>query len=212
MRETVVVGGGDHGKVIISLLNKAEASIVAGYTDLNDRGDVMGAPYMGTDEVLKSLITKLRLDAVVGIGMTQQSNAAKREEMHHWLMSLGFDLPAIRSPNAVVNEDVRLGDGTVVMDGTIVGLGSRTGQGVILNTRCTIDHDCWIGDFSHIGPAAVLARGCQIGRRVLVGAGSVICPQIKITDDSTIAPGAVVEKDCTKPGLYAGVPAKKMDA
>ena len=42
--EIVVVGGGGHAKVVISILRKLEGYRILGYTDLKDNGALIGVP------------------------------------------------------------------------------------------------------------------------------------------------------------------------
>ena len=46
------------------------------------------------------------------------------------LVGMGFRLPAVISPHAVVNEDVKIGDGTVILDGAVINPGARIGKSV----------------------------------------------------------------------------------
>lgn len=88
--------------------------------------------------------------------------------------------PALVHTFAVVMPDVVLGQGTVVMAGAIVQVGSRIGKHVILNTGCTVDHDCTIEDYAHIAPGAHLCGGVHVGEGALVGVGVSVAPGAKI--------------------------------
>jgi acetyltransferase-like isoleucine patch superfamily enzyme len=50
-------------------------------------------------------------------------------------------------------------------------------------------------------------RGTKIGNRVSIGSNATILP-VEICDDVVIGAGSVVTKSITKPGIYAGNPAK----
>ena len=49
----------------------------------------------------------------------------------------------------------------------------------------------------------------RVGNKVSIGSNATIMP-VSICDDVVIGAGAVVTKDITKPGVYAGNPAKKL--
>ena len=121
---------------------------------------------------------------------------------------MGFEFPAIVSPQAVLNEDVTLGAGTIVMDGVVIGTGTRVGKAVIANTHCSIDHDCNIEDFVHVAPGATICGGVIIGRCSLVGAGATVIQGIAIGADCVLGAGSVVVNNCTASGVYMGVPAQ----
>ncbi|MHC4807192.1 MAG: acetyltransferase [Planctomycetota bacterium] len=211
MVDIVVIGGGGHAKVTISILKKLKSYRILGYTDLEDRGALLGVSFLGCDDRLTQLRDEYSCcAAVIGIGMLNDSGKLKRVEIFQLLKSLGFQMPPIVSPDAVVNEGVKIDSGTVVMDGVVINSGTSVGKGVILNTHCSIEHDCEIGSFTHIAPGAILSGDVVVAKEVLVGAGAVVCQNKLIGDDCVIGAGAVVITDCTDSGTYAGVPAKRI--
>jgi UDP-3-O-[3-hydroxymyristoyl] glucosamine N-acyltransferase len=59
-------------------------------------------------------------------------------------------------------------------------------------------------------PGAKISGNVTIGNSVLIGAGATIKEKVQICDDVVIGAGAVVVKSIVEPGVYAGVPAKKI--
>lgn len=209
MKELIVIGGGGHAKAVISALKKLKAFEIIGYMDVKDKGDVLGVRYAGSDEDLKAIKQKYPgCLAVIGIGCVTISD--KRKRIKAQLEQLGFELPAIVSLEATVNEDVYIGKGTVVMDGAILNPGTRIGECVIVNTNSCIDHDCRIGDFVHIAPGATLSGGVTVGDNSIISAGATVIHGIKICANCIIGAGATVTQDCLISGTYVGVPARKI--
>ena len=52
-------------------------------------------------------------------------------------------------------------------------------------------------------------KSTRIGNNVSIGSNATILP-VEICDGAVIGAGAVVTKNITKPGVYAGNPARKM--
>jgi len=207
MKAIVVVGGGGHAKTVIALLKRAGSYAILGYTDLRDRGRVLGAPWLGDDGALSELAARRPRPAVVlGIGSVFATDA--RKILFAKLEELGFDLPAIVSPAAVVNEDVLLGPGVVVGDGVIINPGTTVGKGAILNTGCSVDHDCDIGAFVHLAPGVTLSGGVRVGEGALVGTGANVIHGVAIAAGTTVGAGATVVADIVVPGVYVGLPAR----
>lgn len=202
----VVIGGGGHAKVIVSVLKKLNKYEIVGYTDPENKGEILGVPYLGNDKTLNSLYKDGVNYAFIGLG--QIKSAERRRKLVGICKSIGFNFPAIISPNAIINEDVSIGNGAVVMDGVTINSSSTIGEFSIVNTNASIDHDCSIGDFTHIAPGVTLSGEVNIGNNVLIGAGACIIQQIKIVDKTIISSGSSVQKNITKVGIYMGVPAK----
>jgi len=83
---------------------------------------------------------------------------------------------------------------------------------VSIGDDCFISHGVvFINDLARGGKPAVgspdLWKTTRLGNRIFMGSNATILP-ITICHDVLIGAGAVVTKDITKPGIYAGNPAK----
>lgn len=204
----VIIGGGGHAKVLISVLKKI-GWIVVGYTDHVDAGPILGVPWVGDDEVLADILAERPgCAALVGVGKVDA--APVRAELQRRLERLGFAVPAVISPHAVVNEDVTLGVGTMVFDAAVVNAGCVVDEGCILNTGSIVEHDCVLGADVHIAPGATVSGGSRIGDHCMVGAGATVIHGVGVCAGCVIGAGSVVTTAVTEPGVYAGVPARRV--
>lgn len=83
---------------------------------------------------------------------------------------------------------------------------------VTIGARCFISHGAkFINDSFSTGDRArgnkSLWKATRIGNDVLIGTNATIMP-VTIADGTVIGAGAVVTHDITKPGIYAGNPAR----
>lgn len=209
MDKIIVIGGGGHAKVAISIMRKLNCYNIIGYVDNIDKGNILETAYLGTDDILAVLIKKQNVDkAVIGVGSMLDNSI--RHTLCKKLRNLGYSFPRIISPDAAINEDVLIGEGTLLMDSVVINAGTRIGSFSILNTNSSVDHDCIIGDFVHIAPGATLCGGVKIGNNAFVGAGATIIQYKSIGENCIIGAGAVVVKDCLESGKYVGIPARLM--
>jgi len=104
--------------------------------------------------------------------------------------------------------DIDPGEGSQIMMGSVVQVGTKIGKHCIINTAASVDHDCILEDFTFIGPNATLCGGVEIGEGTFIGAGAVVLPYIKIGKNCMIGAGAVVTKDIPSDSLAYGNPAK----
>ena len=208
MEKIIIIGGGGHAKVLISIVNKMKKYSVLGYTDIQDRGKLLGALYLGDDQVLSKIKSKEPQCKVV-LGMGSIDVNLKRRSVVTEVTALGFQFLTIVSPDAIVQEDVILGAGTVVFAGSIIQSGTRIGEYAIVNTGACIDHDCQVGDFVHVACGAVVCGGVTIGNHSFIGAGSTIIQYKKIVQNCLVGAGATVVHDCLEEGFYLGTPAQR---
>ena len=120
--------------------------------------------------------------------------------------------------NAALIGDVTMGDDCSIWYGTVlrgdvnpIVIGDRVNiqDGAVVHTlykRSVVE----IGNDVSVGHNAVI-HGAKIGNNVLVGMGAVLMDGAVIPDNTIIAAGAVVlSNKILEPGVYAGVPAKKV--
>lgn len=205
-RPTIVVGAGGHGKVVLYVLSRLPEYQVLGYVDSRDYGEILGFPHLGDDSILPDLAKQSGIAAVVGVGKVRAGS--NRATLFTRLNSLGFALPAIVAPTAIVAPDVSIGEGSVVMDGAIIQPGCQLGNLCIVNTGAILDHDCVLGNDVHVSTGARLSGAARVGQGSLIGVGASLIQLVQVGRGCTIGGGASVVKDCLEPGTYVGVPAK----
>jgi UDP-perosamine 4-acetyltransferase len=209
MEEIVVIGGGGHAKVVISILQKLKHFSILGYTDPKSNGVLLKTPYLGDDRQLAALeVNHKKLNAVLALGQVSVGKA--RYELWKRLHPLGLSFPLIVSPNSIVNEDVLADEGVVVMDGAVINVGTKIGRGGIVNTNSTVEHDVVLADWVHVAPGATISGGVTVGRFSLIGVGATIIEGRKIAPECVVGAGATVVNDLTEPGIYVGCPARRI--
>lgn len=120
--------------------------------------------------------------------------------------------------NAALIGDVTIGDDCSIWYGTVlrgdvnpIVIGDRVNiqDGAVVHTlykRSVVE----IGNDVSVGHNAVI-HGAKVGNNVLVGMGAILMDNAVIPDNTIIAAGAVVlSNQILEPGVYAGIPAKKV--
>lgn len=203
MKRLLIIGASGHGKVVADIAKKTgQYEAISFYDDDESITAVAGFPCKGKTALVQS--ESRECDVMVAIG-----NAVTRERITNEVMQMGFSLPVLVHPQAVVAEDVTLGAGTVVMAGAVINSGAQVGCGVIVNTSSSVDHDCMLEDYVHVSVGSHLAGTVHVGKGTWIGAGAIVNNNINICAGTIIGSGAVVVKNITDQGTYIGVPAKK---
>ena len=117
-----------------------------------------------------------------------------------------------------IGDNVFVGPFTEIQKGVTVGSRTKVQSHAFICELVTIGDDCFIGHgvmftndvFATGGPARgkrELWRSTRIGHRVSIGSNATLLP-VQVCDDVVIGAGAVVTKNISKPGVYAGNPAR----
>ena len=194
-KKIILVGGGGHCKVIIDAIMSAGVYDIAGVVDpaLKIGEQVLGISVLGDDSVLPGLYEKGVKEAVISVGSV--GDPALRKKLYSQLKKLGFSLPVVIHPKAVVARDVKIGEGTFLAASVTVNPGTRIGAAAIINTSSSVDHDCSIGDFVHIAPGVTLSGGVQVGGETHIGTGAKVAHYTKIPARKKIKAGDLVYTD-----------------
>ncbi|WP_156687026.1 acetyltransferase [Mycobacterium sp. Marseille-P9652] len=135
-------------------------------------------------------------------------NCAGRLKSAALVRSLGFEMPNLVHPSAVIAPNAELGPGAIVMPGAIVSTGAKVGANVILNTACSVDHDCRVAEGAHIAPGVHISGRVTIGRAAWVGPGAVVLEDVNIGADALVGASSLVLKDIPDGVVAYGTPAR----
>lgn len=199
----VIVGAGGHGRVVAdaALAQGGWQRVVA--TDIDAAkcsGELLAGvallPYEGAGRLDGAVF-----HAAIGSARAREKESAAAGESR---------LACVVHPRAAVSPFAQLRPGAFVAAQAVVAPHARVGLCTIVNHGAVIDHDCQVGDFTHVAPQSALGGGVRIGARVLVGAGVRVLPGLSVCDDVVVGAGAVVIASITEPGVYVGVPARRV--
>ena len=203
----ILLGGGGHAKVLIELIKISGQYEIAGILDtqLEAGTQVLGVYVLGKDDLLPELSEKGITNACISVGSVKDNS--KRKKLYEKVKQIGFYIPLLIHPQAIVSKDSKISEGAQIMVGAIIQTGCLIGENTIINTGSIIEHDCYIGKHVHICPGSVVSGECTIEDGAFVGAGSTIKHGVKIGKGAIVGAGAVVIND-----VYDGITVKGMPA
>ncbi|EGZ44205.1 acetyltransferase [Neisseria wadsworthii] len=207
-KKLVILGAGGHAKVVMdtALLMQKWSEIV--FVDDFNNGEIefMGVPLLGDSSLLGKSIHPDEYNAVVAIG-----DNIVRGRMFNLVKNLGFTLPCLCHPSAVISKFAEIGEGSVFFAQAVVNADAKIGKGAIINTTASVDHDSVLGDFVHISPGARLAGNTQVGNFSWMGIGSCTREGSTIGNHCIVGAGAVVLGNLPDETTAIGVPAKALN-
>ena len=148
-------------------------------------------------------------NAFICIGF--MGNSSLRERIYYRLKEIGFNIPNVIDPSAIIASDVKLGEGIFVGKNAIINTSAMIEEMVIINTSAIVEHDAVVKKYSHISVGAVLCGNVNIGKCTLVGASSTVIQGISIGDNTVIGASSVVVSSVGDNKKAYGVPCKEVD-
>jgi sugar O-acyltransferase (sialic acid O-acetyltransferase NeuD family) len=133
---------------------------------------------------------------------------ARRRALIEQALELGLAMaPALIDPTAILPRSARIGDGSFINAGVVIGALSIIGEGVLVNRAASLGHHTVLGDFVSIGPGTTLAGNIHVGAGAMIGAGSTILPDVRIGANAIVSAGSVVRKHVADGAFVVGNPA-----
>lgn len=195
MEKIVILGKGGHARSLVDIIEREKRYEIAGYVINENDPDASDARYprLGGDAQLEQIFQSGITNAAVGVGY--MGNSGLREKLWQQLKRIGFFLPVICDPSAVLAGDVRIGEGSFIGKGSIVNANAAVGKMCIINTGAIIEHDCEVEDFSHISVGSVLCGNVKVGTASFVGAGATVIQGIRIGSNCLVGAGTTIRKN-----------------
>ena len=113
-------------------------------------------------------------------------------------------------PTALIMGNVEIGEGSFIGAYSILTTNIKIGNHSILNRSNHIGHDCLIGSYFSAMPGAIVSGNVRIYDLVYMGNNSSIKEKLFVHSFSTIGMNSAVVKHIEEPGVYVGVPSKKI--
>lgn len=196
-----ILGTGGHAKSIYDIVKKKKIYFFDKTKKKFKVGDRI-FKVISNNQLIKNYKKKIS-KVVVAIG-----NNKIRKDYYTILKKEKFKFTTLIHPKSYSSIGSKIGEGSVVMQGSFINTDSVIGNNCIINSHASIDHDCLIEDHTHICPGVIIAGNVKVGKNCWIGLGTKIIENCVIGDNVFVAAGTLVTKNIKSNAFVKGVPAK----
>ena len=208
MKKIATIGAGGFGrevKMLIDHINKESNEYeFIGYFDdgVIPNELVNGCPVLGEVNDLNDIDQDLQVVVAIGSPIVKKKILEK-------IINPFISFPVLIHPSVIVgNDNIYIGEGSIICAGSIITTDVSIGKHVILNLCCTVGHDTRINDFCSFMPSVNISGEVNIHECVYVGTGAKIINQLEVGTGTIIGAGAVVSRNLPPNCTAVGIPAK----
>lgn len=211
MKKTLaIVGSGDLGQLIayhaINDGHFQNAVFLDDFAELNSSKG--GFQVIGRTPDADALFKNKAFDELI-IAVGYKHLKAKKN-IYSAICAANIPLATIIHSSCYIDNSCKIGKGVFMLPGCTLDRNVIVGDNTLLNTACTIAHDTEIGSHCFLSPRVAIAGFVHVDELCVLGINCTIIDNITITSHTQIGGGAVVVASISDPGLYVGVPAKKI--
>lgn len=211
MKKIAIFGSGGFGrevKMLIDQINHVnhEWDFIGYFDDNQAKGTFINGVSIlgGINELNQYSESSIHIVLAVGDPKSKKSIVEK-------LVNQNIKFARLIHPSVYIGEDnVIIGEGTIICAGVIITVNVTIEDHVILNLSCTVGHDTAIGRYSSFMPAVNISGEVVIKEGVYVGTGAKIINQLTIGEWTIVGAGAVVARSLPANCTAIGIPAKPM--
>lgn len=211
MKKLVLYGAGGFGRetaAIVEEINIVNATYeLIGFIDdgtkLNKGDYINGYPLLGGKEWILEHKDDVYCTCTIG-------NAKTKAAIQRRLTKQGVKFETIIATGSRICNYSEIGHGCVLYRNVGISVNCKIGDGVLINSGCSIGHDTVIGDYTTIMPSTGISGGCIIGEEVSIGGHAFIVPGRKVGNYATVAAGSIVFTNVKEGTVVLGNPAKRM--
>lgn len=205
-KNLIIIGVGGHARAVIDAAELQGFNIL-GIIDTNyhdQEEEIINYKVMGGFSALEYFDTK-DTDVFIAIG-----DGKERILYFEKARKMGFSIPKIIHPAAILSKYVTIGNGAFVNAGVILNSEIVIGDNSIVNTGAILDHEVHLGRYSHIAPGCKIGGRVEIGEFTFIGIGSTVIDKIKIGSHVMVGAGSVVIKDVESDSTVVGIPSRRI--
>lgn len=204
-----IFGAGGFGrevKIIIDAINAERPgsyNLIGFFDDGVTKGTIVnGLPVLGGIEEINNFQEELGIAISIG-------TPSIKIKIIESITNDKIVYPTIIHPRASYSKDeVEIGKGCIICEGTIITCNIVIKDFVILNLLCTVGHDTLIDDYCAFMPSVNISGEVILRKGVYVGTGAKIINQLEIGENTIVGAGAVVSKSLPPDCTAVGIPAK----
>lgn len=157
---------------------------------------------------LGNFFQKKEIKIFVAIGYSKMNSI--RESVTLEVIDNGYNLLTYISKNAVIGQNVKIGDGSFICEFVSIGPKTSLGIGVIILPHTRIAHDVIVADFCYLSSSLAIGGYSEIKRNSFIGLNSTIRNNIIIAERNILGSASNVVRSTEPYSVYVGNPAKRI--
>lgn len=209
MRELVIYGDGIHAERVFQYIQQEKQDVVVAFTNEDQRitrETILNCPVVPLSE-LDGPLKEGKYSLIIAFGYSRMNDI--RKKVYFECKNMGYKVATYISPRAMVYSSI-IGEGTIVLPGAFVGLGTVIGNCCLISETSYVGHNITMKDFVFVSANVAIGGYVRVGNNCFIGVHSTIKDGVTVGDYTLVGAAANIVRDTEDEGVYVGNPAKKL--
>lgn len=198
MQKIIIIGNSDYARLIREYVDEVEDFHVECFSvdgAFISESRIDGLPVVSFEEINK-IYSPDSVKLILAIGY--QKLGKTRRDIYTRYNDLGYEFINYIHPSAIVDKDLTIGNGNIILEGAIIQKRVQIGDGNLIWQGAIISHDDIIGNFNTFCANSVISGCVKVGDCSFFGASSTVRDKIEIASYNLIGSSAYVSKSTSE--------------
>lgn len=209
LKKIAIFGASGQAAVVTELVEKLRKYWIVAYvkSTVDKNEEYLGRPII-SEKSLKKWVECSKIDCVVIAIGDNYARLVVSKRLSKNIPEISYE--TIIDPSAQISDRSTIGNGSVILNNSIIGPMCKIGVHCLINKFSSIDHDSIMEDFSSCAPGVICGGNLKIGKASAVCIGCTISNKVSIGKYSIVGAGSLVLKDLPENTVAYGRPCKNM--
>lgn len=195
MTKLVLAGNTITAEILYAYLAQDKRYEVVGTTVDDDyvaQGTVTDLPCVGLSQLAQAFPPD-SCKVMMAVGYNDLNRV--RESLFARIKAIGYSIETYVHPDARIYSNLPLGEGAVVLGGTVVEPHARVGANTMIWCNVTLAHHSTVGDNCWVASGTVVAGKASIAQNSFVGVNATIVNEVCVGSYNVIGASSLISKN-----------------
>jgi len=202
MQKIVIIGNSISADIMYAYLKKDERYHVVAFAvdrEFIKEKNKFELPVVELNK-LSTMYSTLEHKIILAVGYNKINKV--RAEIFNRIRDMGYVMETYIHPKAQIYTDIKIGDGSVILGGSIIEPYATIGENSIIWANCVIGHHSKVGNNCWIASGTVVAGEATVGNNSFLGVNATVSNQVNVGAFNIVGGNTAIHRNTKDNEVY----------